>query len=138
MATKRGGVYFPVDSGFCDTQAARQVVRHLGDSGFVAYVRLLCSLLNEDGGRLMLSIDDEWADLADSIGLTVEGTRELVALMERYGALVRPDGGPYVFSPMVSQGIAAREKKREAAAKGNEKRWGKRDRDESHSESHCE
>ena len=86
----------------------------------------------------MLSIDDEWADLADSIGLTVEGTRELVALMERYGALVRPDGGPYVFSPMVSQGIAAREKKREAAAKGNEKRWGKRDRDESHSESHCE
>lgn len=122
MATKGGGVYFPVDAGFCDTQAARQVVRHLGDSGFRAYVRLLCSLLNEDGGRLMLSLDDEWADLADSIGLSIEGTRELVALMERYGELVRPDGGGYVFSPMVSESIAARNEiseKRRAAGKAS-------------------
>lgn len=126
MATKGGGVYFPVDAGFCDTQAARQVVRHLGDSGFRAYVRLLCSLLNEDGGRLMLSLEDEWADLADVLGLSIDRTRELVALMERYGALVRPDGGGYVFSPMVSESIAARneisEKRRAAGRASGEAR----------------
>ena len=123
MATKGGGVYFPVDAGFCDTQAARQVVRHLGDSGFRAYVRLLCSLLNEDGGRLMLSLEDEWTDLADILGLSIDRTRELVELMERYGALVRTDGGGYVFSPMVSESIAARNETVEKRRKAANARW---------------
>ena len=130
MATKGGGVYFPVDAGFCDTQAARQVVRHLGDSGFRAYVRLLCSLLNEDGGRLMLSLEDEWADLADVLGLSIDRTRELVALMERYGALVRPDGGGYVFSPMVSESISARNETVEKRRKAANSRWAKSRKEE--------
>lgn len=74
----------------------------------------------------MLSLEDEWADLADVLGLSIDRTRELVALMERYGALVRPDGGGYVFSPMVSESIAARneisEKRRAAGMASGEAR----------------
>ncbi len=134
MATRGGGVYFPVDAGFCDTQAARQVSRRLGDAGFHAYVRLLCSLLNEPGGRLMLGTEDEWADLTDRLGLSDEDTRELVAVMERYGALAREDG--VVFSPLVSDSIAARDKtvedrRRGAYASAEARRRKKQEREQS-------
>lgn len=122
MATRGGGVYFPVDAGFCDTTVARMVTRRLGADGFLAYVRMLCCLLNEPGGRLPLSLDDEWEVLADRLGLPVDTARELVALMERYGALERPDGGGYVMSPQVSSAIVARDEiveKRRAAGRAS-------------------
>lgn len=136
MATRGGGVYFPVDAGFCDTQAARQVTRRFGPAGFCAYVRLLCMMLREDGGRLSVALDDDWADVADQLGMGDDEARELVAVLAHYGAVVLDDGT--LWSPLVSASVAAREKKREAAIKGNEKRWGKRDGDASHSESHSE
>jgi hypothetical protein len=135
MATRGGGVYFPVDAGFCDTTVARQIGRRLGAVGQWAYVRTLCCLLNEPGGRLPLASEDEWADLADRLRLPSEDCRELVALMEHYGALEREGG--YVFSVAVSDSIAAREAKREAAMKGNASRWGKR-KGPSQSESQCD
>lgn len=139
MATRGGGVYFPVDAGFCDTTVARQVGRRLGAEGQWAYLRLLTSLLNEGGGRLPLAAEDEWEDLADRLGLPPDGTRELVSLMEHYGALVRAEDGSHVFSPIVSQGIATREAKRAAARKGNAKRWGASgEGTDSQSESQCD
>lgn len=136
MATRGGGVYFPVDAGFCDTQAARQVTRRFGPAGFCAYVRLLCMMLREDGGRLSVALDDDWADVADQLGMGEDEARELVAMLAHYGAVVLEDGA--LWSPLVSASVAAREKKREAAIKGNEKRWGKQDKDASHSESHSD
>lgn len=115
-----GGAYFPANAGFCDTTVARQVTRRLGDAGFHAYVRLLCLLLNEEGGRLPLSLPEEWDDLAERVGLDGAATGELVALMERYGALAMGDG--YVYSPMVSESLAARDEiseKRRAAGRAS-------------------
>lgn len=115
-----GGAYFPANAGFCDTTVARQVTRRLGDAGFHAYVRLLCLLLNEEGGRLPLSLPEEWDDLAERVGLDGTATGELVALMERYGALARGDG--YVYSPLVSESLAARDEiseKRRAAGRAS-------------------
>ena len=111
-----GGAYFPANAGFCDTTVARQVTRRLGDAGFHAYVRLLCLLLNEGGGRLPLSLPEEWDDLAERVGLDGDATGELVALMQRYGALARGDG--YVYSPLVSESLAQFEEAREARARG--------------------
>lgn len=111
-----GGAYFPANAGFCDTTVARQVTRRLGDAGFHAYVRLLCLLLNEEGGRLPLSLPEEWDDLAERVGLDGGATGELVALMERYGALARGDG--YVYSPLVSESLAQFEEARGARARG--------------------
>ncbi len=126
-----GGAYFPANAGFCDTTVARQVTRRLGDAGFHAYVRLLCLLLNEEGGRLPLSLPEEWDDLAERVGLDGEATGELVALMERYGALVRGDG--YVYSPLVSESLAARdeisEKRRAAGRASGEARRRRREAD---------
>lgn len=111
-----GGAYFPANAGFCDTTVARQVTRRLGDAGFHAYVRLLCLLLNEEGGRLPLSLPEERDDLAERVGLDGAATGELVALMERYGALARGDG--YVYSPLVSESLAQFEEARGARARG--------------------
>lgn len=126
-----GGAYFPANAGFCDTTVARQVTRRLGDAGFHAYVRLLCLLLNEEGGRLPLSLPEEWDDLAERVGLDGGATGELVALMERYGALVRGDG--YVYSPLVSESLAARdeisEKRRAAGRASGEARRRRREAD---------
>lgn len=111
-----GGAYFPCNAGFCETTVARQVTRRLGDAGFHAYVRLLCLLLNEEGGRLPLSLPEEWDDLAERVGLGGDEAGELVALMGRYGALARGDG--YVYSPLVSESLAQFEEAREARARG--------------------
>ena len=92
------------------------MTRRLGDAGFHAYVRLLCLLLNEEGGRLPLSLPEEWDDLAERVGLDGTATGELVALMERYGALARGDG--YVYSPLVSESLAQFEEARGARARG--------------------
>lgn len=126
-----GGAYFPCNAGFCETTVARQVTRRLGDAGFHAYVRMLCLLLNEEGGRLPLSLPEEWDDLAERVGLDGEATGELVALMERYGALARGDG--YVYSPLVSEGLAAHdeliEKRRAAGRASGEARRRRREAD---------
>lgn len=126
-----GGAYFPANAGFCDTTVARQVTRRLGDAGFHAYVRLLCLLLNEEGGRLPLSLPEEWDDLAERVGLDGEATGELVALMGRYGALEQGDG--YVYSPLVSESLAARdeisEKRRAAGRASGEARRRRREAD---------
>lgn len=116
MATRGGGVYFPVDSGFCDTQAARQVTRRFGADGFAAYVRLLCMLLREDGGRLSVELEDDWADIADQLGMGEDKARELVGVLAHYGALVVEDG--VLWSPLVSASIAAREDTVEARRRG--------------------
>lgn len=118
-----GGAYFPANAGFCDTTVARQVTRRLGDAGFHAYVRLLCLLLNEEGGRLPLSLPEEWDDLAERVGLDGGATGELVALMERYGALARGDG--YVYSPPVSESLAQFEEARDAKSRAARARWDK-------------
>lgn len=118
-----GGAYFPANAGFCDTTVARQVTRRLGDAGFHAYVRLLCLLLNEGGGRLPLSLPEEWEDLAERVGLDGDATGELVALMQRYGALARGDG--YVYSPLVSESLAQFEEARDAKSRAARARWDK-------------
>lgn len=123
MATRGGGVYFPVDAGFCDTQAARQVKRRFGPAGFCAYVRLLCMMLREDGGRLSVALDDDWADVADQIGMTEDEARELVAVLAHYGAVVVEDGA--LWSPLVSASIAARDEISEKRRKAAEARWAK-------------
>lgn len=123
MATRGGGVYFPVDAGFCDTQAARQVTRRYGAEGFLAYVRLLCMLLREDGGRLSVGLEEDWEDVADQLGMDDDAARELVAVLSHYGAVVLEGGA--LWSPLVTESIAARkeitEKRRQAAAA----RWAK-------------
>lgn len=123
MATRGGGVYFPVDAGFCDTQAARQVTRRFGPAGFCAYVRLLCMMLREDGGRLSVAMDDDWADVADQLGMGEDEARELVAVLAHYGAVVLEDGA--LWSPLVSESIAARDEISEKRRKAAEARWAK-------------
>lgn len=116
MATRGGGVYFPVDAGFCDTQAARQVTRRYGAEGFAAYVRLLCMMLREDGGRLSVELEDDWEDVADQLGMGSEDARGLVATLAHYGAVV-VEGGR-MWSPLVSESIAARDETVEARRRG--------------------
>ena len=123
MATRGGGVYFPVDAGFCDTQAARQVTRRFGPAGFCAYVRLLCMMLREDGGRLSVALDDDWADVADQLGMGEDEARELVAVLAHYGAVVLEDGA--LWSPLVAESIAARDEISEKRRKAAEARWAK-------------
>lgn len=124
MATRGGGVYFPVDAGFCDTQAARQVTRRFGPAGFCAYVRLLCMMLREDGGRLSVALDDDWADVAYQLGMGDGEARELVAVLAHYGAVALEDG--VLWSPLVTESIAARkeitEKRRQAGKASGEAR----------------
>ena len=123
MATRGGGVYFPVDAGFCDTQAARQVTRRFGPAGFCAYVRLLCMMLREDGGRLSVALDDDWADVADQLGMGEDEARELVAVLAHYGAVIMDDGT--LWSPLVAESIAARDEISEKRRKAAEARWAK-------------
>ena len=123
MATRGGGVYFPVDAGFCDTQAARQVTRRYGDEGFAAYVRLLCMMLREDGGRLSVELEDDWEDVADQLGMGSDDARGLVATLAHYGAVV-VEGGR-MWSPLVSESIAARDEISEKRRKAAEARWAK-------------
>lgn len=112
-----------MDAGFCDTQAARQVTRRYGAEGFLAYVRLLCMLLREDGGRLSVGLEEDWEDVADQLGMDEDAARELVAVLSHYGAVVLEGGA--LWSPLVTESIAARkeitEKRRQAAAA----RWAK-------------
>jgi hypothetical protein len=123
VATRGGGVYFPVDAGFCDTQAARQVSRRYGAEGFAAYVRLLCMMLREDGGRLSVELEDDWEDVADQLGMGSEDARGLVATLAHYGAVV-VEGGR-MWSPLVSESIAARDEISEKRRKAAEARWAK-------------
>lgn len=134
MATRGGGVYFPVDAGFCDTQAARQVTRRFGPAGFCAYVRLLCMMLREDGGRLSVALDDDWADVADQLGMGEDEAHELVAVLAHYGAVVLEDGA--LWSPLVAESIAARDetveaRRRGAYASAEARRRKKREREQS-------
>lgn len=128
----QGGVYFPVTADFCDTQAARMVRRRFGAEGFEAYVRLLCSLLSEEGGRLTLSGPDDWEDLADRLGMGPDGCRELVAVLAHYNAVVLEDG--ILFAPLVSESISAyleiREKRAAAGRASGEARRRRRDASE--------
>lgn len=124
MATRGGGVYFPVDAGFCDTQAARQVTRRFGPAGFAAYVRLLCMMLREDGGRLSVALADDWADVADQLGMGEDEARELVAVLAHYGAVVLDEDGA-LWSPLVSASIAARDEISEKRRRAAEARWAK-------------
>jgi hypothetical protein len=123
VATRGGGVYFPVDAGFCDTQAARQVSRRYGAEGFAAYVRLLCMMLREDGGSLSVELEDDWEDVADQLGMGSEDARGLVATLAHYGAVV-VEGGR-MWSPLVSESIAARDEISEKRRKAAEARWAK-------------
>lgn len=123
MATRTGGVYFPVDASFCDTQAARQVRRRFGAEGFEAYIRLLCMLLREDGGRLSVQLEDDWADIADQLHMTPEDTQELVVLLSRYGAVVH-DGG-WLSALIVSDSLLARDEISEMRSKAAKARWKK-------------
>lgn len=120
----QGGVYFPVTADFCDTQAVRMVRRRFGAEGFEAYVRLLCLLLREEGGRLSLGTGDDWEDLSDQLGTDVDGCRELVTVLGRYGAVVLGEG--VLFSPLVSDSINAyldiREKRAAAGRASGEAR----------------
>lgn len=106
MASGTGGVYFPVDTSFCETQAARQVIRRFGADGFLAYVRLLCMMLREEGGRLSVALDDDWDDIAYQLGIDTDAARELIGVLVHYGALVMDAG--YVWCPLVSESIATR------------------------------
>lgn len=124
MAARTGGVYFPVDASFCDTQAARQVRRRFGAEGFEAYIRLLCMLLREDGGRLSVQLEDDWADIADQLHMTPEDTQELIAVLTHYGALESDDGG-WLSAPIVSDSLLARDEISEMRSKAAKARWKK-------------
>lgn len=147
MATRGGGVYFPVDAGFCDTQAARQVRRRLGDRGFCAYVRLLCMLVREpsgglrmawerdgpSGGPLINEDDDSW-DVAEQLGMDIQETRTLVWILERYGALVIRADDEKFHSPLVDDAIDARRVAVEKGRRAAEARWNRRKAGESEAE----
>ena len=122
---KSEGPYFGIGAGFCSEQGVSIIGRRLGTRGQWALVRLFCLLLSEDGGRLLLSTEDEWEDLACRLGLEPDACRELMALAERYGQIVRPDGGAYIFAPRVTDGLAARQAVKERARKAIEARWAK-------------
>lgn len=117
MAGTTGGVYVPLDSTFCDTTVSRQVVRQTGYEGFHAYVKLLCTLLGEPGGRLPYSLDSERDDLADRLGVSQETCGLLISLLEHYGAIVIDSGS--MTSPMVMQALSERDEiRRKRAAAG--------------------
>lgn len=105
-----------MDAGFCETQAARQVMRRFGAEGFVAYVRLLCMMLREDGGALRVGLGQDWEDIADQLGMGVDECRELVAVLAHYGAVVEASG--MLTAPVVADGVEARRKKVEAGRRG--------------------
>ena len=116
MSGEQGGVYFPVRSGFCDDQLARQVRRRFGHQGFDAYVKLLCLLLREDGGRLSLALDDDWDDLGEQLyGMDRTRLEEFLAVLAHYGAVVHE--GQVLYSPLVSEAIAQYDSAKSAAVR---------------------
>ena len=121
MASSTGGVYFPVDTSFCETQAARQVIRRFGADGFLAYVRLLCMMLREDGGRLSVALDDDWEDIAYQLGIDTDAAQELVGVLVHYGALVMDAG--HVWCPLVSESIAKREERSARGRRAAHEKW---------------
>jgi hypothetical protein len=111
-----GGIYFPAYASLCDDQVARKVRRRFGHEGFDAYVTLLCLLLREDGGRLMLQSEEDWDDLGEQLyGSGAAFAKELVALLVHHGAIVQGEG--YIFSPLVSGAIATYSDSREAKSR---------------------
>ena len=111
-----GGIYFPAYASLCDDQVARKVRRRFGHEGFDAYVTLLCLLLREDGGRLMLQSDEDWEDLGEQLyGGGADFAKELVALLVHHGAIVQGEG--YIYSPLVSGAIATYADSREAKSR---------------------
>ena len=122
---KSEGPYFGIGAGFPQEQGVSIIGRRLGTKGQWALVRLFCLLLSEDGGRLLLSTDDEWEDISFRLGLETDECRELMALAERYGQIVRPDGGACIFAPRVTDGLAARQAVKERAQKAIASRWDK-------------
>lgn len=111
-----GGIYFPAYASLCDDQVARKVRRRFGHEGFDAYVTLLCLLLREDGGRLMLQSEEDWEDLGEQLyGGGAAFAKELVALLVHHGAIVQGEG--YIFSPLVSGAIATYADSREAKSR---------------------
>ena len=111
-----GGIYFPAYASLCDDQVARKVRRRFGHEGFDAYVTLLCLLLREDGGRLMLQSDEDWEDLGEQLyGGGDAFAKELVALLVHHGAIVQGEG--YIYSPLVSGAIATYADSREAKSR---------------------
>lgn len=124
MSGEQGGVYFPVRSGFCDDQCARQVRRRFGHQGFDAYVKLLCLLLREDGGRLSLALDDDWDDLGDQLyGMDRERLKEFISVLAHYGAVVCE--GQVLYSPLVSESMVAFTESRDAKSRAARARWDK-------------
>lgn len=128
MASVTGGVYVPLDAGFCDTQAVRQVRRRFGAEGFEAYVRLLCMLLREPSGRISVQLEDDWADVADQLGMGEDEARELVAILTHYEALVVEDGS--LWSPLVSKSIADRNELTERRKRAAQARWKKKQKED--------
>jgi hypothetical protein len=119
-----GGVYFPAYASLCDDQVARKVRRRFGHEGFDAYVTLLCLLLREDGGRLMLQSEEDWEDLGEQLyGGGAAFAKELVTLLVHHGAIVQGEG--YIFSPLVSGAIATYADSREAKSRAARARWDK-------------
>lgn len=113
---ERGGVYFPARASLCNDQVARQIRRRYGHRGFDAYITLLCLLLREEGGRLSLSMESDWEDLADQLyGMEIQELKEFVAVLAHYGAVVHEDG--ILFSPMVSEAIGTYATAKEAAVR---------------------
>lgn len=111
-----GGVYFPAYASLCDDQVARKVRRRFGHEGFDAYVTLLCLLLREDGGRLMLQSEEDWEDLGEQLyGGGAAFAKELVSLLVHHRAIVQGEG--YIFSPLVSGAIATYADSREAKSR---------------------
>lgn len=111
-----GGIYFPAYASLCDDQVARKVRRRFGHEGFDAYVTLLCLLLREDGGRLMLQSEEDWEDLGEQLyGGGAAFAKELVSLLVHHGAIVQGEG--YIFSPLVSGAIATYADSREAKSR---------------------
>ncbi len=80
-------------------------------------------MLREDGGRLSVALDDDWADVADQLGMGEDEARELVAVLAHYGAVVLEDGA--LWSPLVAESIAARDEISEKRRKAAEARWAK-------------
>lgn len=85
-------MYFPLHPTFCDTQASRRVKRVYGPAGFEAYVRLICALLSEPDGVLVVEDNDDWADLAEQTFMPGMDIKGLVGLLCKYGEFVLEDG----------------------------------------------
>ena len=115
MATQGGGVYYPLHATFCDTQASRRVKRAYGPSGFEAYVRLVCALLSEPDGMLVVEDNEDWADLAEQVFMPGMDIKGLVALLCKYGDF-RLDGGR-LSNPAVLESIRMRKELAERGRK---------------------